>query len=263
MDYKKIISQGIAGFNEIFLTFPLENLKTRQQLIQNKNLSLSKIFYNTIKNESFFGLYRGMSINAISNIPRSIFRFSLFEYSKNNYYIISPFYTNIIAGINVGIWESIFFSIPIETIRTKIINNPNLQIKVLLKEEGIFGIYRGCSSTILRQSLNQGIRFSTYHFLITNDKNINEQKNEQKKFLYGCGAGFISTIFTQPIDVIKTRQQQLKDERKTIIEIFKDLSQNPKLFYKGFWLRSIRLSLAQGILFYTYDFCNKIYKKTD
>jgi solute carrier family 25 citrate transporter 1 len=257
MDYKKIISQGIAGFNEIFLTFPLENLKTRQQLKENKNLPLSKIFYNTIKNESFFGLYRGMSINAISNIPRSIFRFSLFEYSKNNYFIISPFYTNLIAGINVGIWESIIFSIPVETIRTKFIHNSNLQIKSLLKEEGIIGIYRGCSSTILRQSLNQGIRFSTYHFLITNDKHINEQKN----FFYGCGAGFISTIFTQPLDVIKTRQQQLKGEPKTIKEIFVELSYNPKLFYKGFLLRATRLSLAQGILFYTYDFCNKIYEK--
>jgi solute carrier family 25 (mitochondrial citrate transporter), member 1 len=256
MDYKKITSQGIAGFNEIFLTFPLENLKTRQQLIENKNLSLSKIFYNTIKNESPIGLYRGMSINAISNIPRSIFRFSLFEYSKNNYQIISQFYTNLIAGLNVGIWESIFFSIPVETIRTKLIHNPNLQIKVLLKDEGIFGIYRGCSSTILRQSLNQGIRFSAYNYFINNDK----QMSEQKKFLYGCGAGFISTIITQPIDVIKTRQQQLKFERKTMREIFGELSQNPKIFYKGFWLRATRLSLAQGILFYTYDVCEKIMK---
>lgn len=254
MDTKKIFSQGIAGFNEIFITFPLENLKTRQQLNENKNFSLSKIFYNTIKNESLFGLYRGISINAISNIPRSIFRFSIFEYSKKNYQIISPFYTNLIAGLNVGIWESIIFSIPIETIRTKIIHNPNLQIKVLLKEEGLLGIYRGCISTILRQSLNQGIRFSTYHFLITNDKNI----NEQRKFFYGCSSGFISTIITQPIDVIKTRQQQLKDERKTIKEIFGELYLNPKLFYKGFWLRAIKLSLSQGILFYTYDVCNRL-----
>jgi len=253
MDYKKIISQGIAGFNEIFLTFPLENLKTRQQIKENKNQSLSKILINTIKNESIFGLYRGMSINLISNIPRSIFRFSLFEYSKNNYQIISPFYTNLIAGLNIGIWESILFSIPVETIRTKLIHNSNLQIKMLLKDEGLIGIYRGFSSTILRQSLNQGLRFSIYHFFITNDKKI----NEQKKFLYGCGAGFISTIFTQPIDVIKTRQQQLKYERKTIIEIFNELSHNPLLFYKGFFLRAIRLSLAQGVLFYTYDICEK------
>lgn len=260
MDYKKITSQGIAGFNEIFLTFPLENLKTRQQLKENKQLSLSRIFSNTIKNESLIGLYRGMSINAISNIPRSIFRFSLFEYSKNNYQIISPFYTNLIAGLNVGIWESIFFSIPVETIRTKFIHNPNLQIKVLLKEEGILGIYRGCSSTILRQSLNQGIRFSTYNLLITMNKDGEGKMNELKKFGYGCFSGFISTLITQPIDVIKTRQQQLKDERKTIREIFGELYQNPKLFYKGFWLRATRLSLAQGILFYTYDVCEKLIK---
>jgi hypothetical protein len=256
MDYKKIISQGIAGFNEIFITFPLENLKTRQQLKENKNLPLSKIFINTLKNESPLGLYRGMSINLFSNVPRSIFRFSLFEYTKNNFQIISPFYTNLFAGLNVGIWESVFFSIPVETIRTKLIHNPKLQIKGLIKEEGILGIYRGCSSTILRQSLNQGIRFSTYNFFTSIDGEI----TDSKKFLYGCGAGFISTLITQPIDVIKTRQQQLITERKTIRDIFVELSQNKKLFYKGFWLRSVRLSFAQGILFYTYDVCERVLK---
>ena len=67
-------------------------------------------------------------------------------------------------------------------------------------------MYKGYLATLLKQSSNQGVRFLVF----TDTTKILQKKIEFKAlcdFMAGGFAGFCSTMFNNPVDVIKTRMQ--------------------------------------------------------
>lgn len=105
---------------------------------------------------------------------------------------------------------------PQETLKTRLIHDrisdaPKYRnvfhgIYTIASEHGPSGLYKGVGATILKQSTNQGVRFVVF----------DETKNKLAYFiktkvivdlLSGAFAGFCSTMFNNPIDVIKTKMQ--------------------------------------------------------
>jgi len=174
---------GLAGGIEICITYPFEYVKTQLQL-DSRYTSPVNCVKVTVKEHGFFGLYRGLSSLLVGSIPKAAVRFLAYEQFRGlladeNNKITRV--NNFLAGLSAGVTEAIFVVCPMETIKVKLIHDqlqPQPKYKGLVhgvssivRAEGLGGIYKGITATILKQGSNQAIRFLTY--------------DEVKKYLQG------------------------------------------------------------------------------
>ena len=212
---KNIIGGSLAGTVEALLTWPFENLKTQMQF-QGNNKTFFQTASNIYKSGGYMLFYRGLSPVLCFNIPKVISRFYSYDYSKD--YLQKKNITGniniIISGLFAGFVESTLITVPSETIKTKMIKNPQFSIKYIIKQERLKGLYQGYVPTLLRQSLNQASRFLFYQHY----KNYIVQKNSQFSSYHslqgGVFAGIFSVIISTPADVLKTQMQEGRREER-------------------------------------------------
>ena len=93
-------------------------------------------------------------------------------------------------------------------IHDKLSDNPKYRnvfvgVYKIIAEQGVAGVYKGYSATLMKQSSNQGIRFLVYE---DTNKFLGHYIKQQAvaNFLAGGFAGFCSVVCNNPIDVVKT-----------------------------------------------------------
>lgn len=185
----------------------------------------------------------------------------------------------LLCGLGAGVVEAIVAVTPMETVKVKFINDqrsgsPKFKgffhgVKTIVATEGISGVYKGLSPTIMKQGSNQAIRF----FVVENLKDMykgDDHKKEVPKLLvgvFGAVAGAASVYGNTPLDVVKTRMQGLeaakyKSTADCIVKIWKH--EGPLAFYKGTVPRLGRVCLDVAITFMIYDsfmdLFNKVWK---
>lgn len=142
---------------------------------------------------------------------------------------MSPIKAEMAAGAAAGFAQSIVVS-PVELLkirmqlqgkdeafvkkvfsfsdRFKYTNFIDCARKIYLYENGLKGIFRGYTCTVLREVPAFAIYFGSYAYLCQLCGAINEDNlSTYKLLLCGGSAGMISWFFTYPQDVIKTRLQ--------------------------------------------------------
>ena len=190
---KNIIGGSLAGTAEAIITWPFENLKTQMQF-QGNQQNIRQTAANIYKNGGLMSFYRGLPPVLFFNIPKVISRFYAYDYAKN--YLQTKNITgdsNIIAsGLFAGFVESTLVTVPSETIKTKMIKNPQLSIRHIIKQEGLQGLYQGYTPTLLRQSLNQASRFLFYQHY----KDYIIKKNKHFSTYHSLQGGVFAGIFS-------------------------------------------------------------------
>ncbi|KRT86257.1 mitochondrial carrier protein, partial [Oryctes borbonicus] len=194
---KGIIAGGITGGIEICITYPTEYVKTQLQLDEKGEKKQYKGIIDctkkTVQKHGFFGLYRGLSVLVYGSIPKSAVRFGAFETFKNHMVDergnLSPS-GRMLCGLGAGVCEAIFAVTPMETIKVKFINDrrrpvPEFKgfahgVGMIIKQEGIGGIYKGLTATILKQGSNQAIRFYVMETLKDKYRGGDPNKNVPK-----------------------------------------------------------------------------------
>ena len=138
------------------------------------------------------------------------------------------------AGLISGIIEALVVIIPMTTIQVKFITDLNqLQpqyknfyhgIKSIYHIEGIHGLYRGASPTLLKIAINMSFRFLIYNeltlwlsnqwnywFPSTSSSTTNSLSSSQRSTMIsmtaGALAGAITVVGNHPIDVVKSYMQ--------------------------------------------------------
>jgi hypothetical protein len=251
---KNIIGGSLAGTTEAILTWPFENLKTQMQF-QGNQQSIYQTAISIYKKGGLISFYRGLSPVLFFNIPKVISRFYAYDYSKN--YLQDKNIrgnTNIIlSGLFAGFIESTFITVPSETIKTKMIKNPELTIRNIIKKEGLKRLYQGYTPTLIRQSLNQASRFLFYQHYKDYINKKNSQFSPYHSLQGGIFAGIFSVIISTPADVIKTQMQEGKEEKiiQIITKIYKTSGING--FWRGSLARMLRVAPGQGVMFFTYE----------
>lgn len=129
---------------------------------------------------------------------------------------------------------------------------------VIWKEHGILGLYRGFVGTTLKQASATAFRMGTYNILKDFETKRDIQQNTLTSFANGSVAGVVTTLATQPLDVIKTRSQSAHgastvEAIKTIL-----LDYGVKGFWKGTSMRLGRTVFSGGILFTSYEAAVKV-----
>lgn len=123
----------------------------------------------------------------------------------------------------------------------------------LLKEKGVLGLYKGTLSTMLRD-----VTFSLIYFpLFANLNKLGPKRSNGESVFWvslisGCFSGAVSALAVNPIDVVKTRIQLLKNVEgqsyNGIVDAFVKIYKNEGLnaFFKGSAARMIVVSVFEN-----------------
>ena len=104
---------GITGACEISITYPTEYIKTVMQLYpeMNKKGAINCVKH-TIKENGFFGIYRGYGALLMFSVPKNYVRFGTYSYVKANVLTTPTKLNNFLCGICAGAMESTFVVTP-------------------------------------------------------------------------------------------------------------------------------------------------------
>ncbi|KIY66956.1 mitochondrial tricarboxylate transporter [Cylindrobasidium torrendii FP15055 ss-10] len=263
---------AIAGAIEAFVTYPTEFVKTRSQF-GGKRQSPIAIVKQTVVTQGFTGLYAGCGALVVGNAVKAGVRFVSYDHFKRKLQdsegkVSAP--RSLVAGLGAGMMEAIFAVTPSETIKTKLIDDahrPNPQYRglahgtvMIVKQEGITGIYRGLIPTMMRQGANSAVRFTTYSTLkqfVQGQARPGQQLPSTMTFGIGAIAGLVTVYTTMPLDVVKTRMQSLeaRTQYRNFIHCAYRIAteEGVRRFWTGTTPRLARLVLSGGIVFTVYE----------
>ncbi|XP_004931345.1 mitochondrial glutamate carrier 1-like [Bombyx mandarina] len=278
----KIINGGIAGIVGVSVVFPLDLVKTR---LQNQTVgpsgekqykSMLDCFKKTYAAEGYFGMYRGSAVNIILITPEKAIKLAANDMFRH-YLTLSdgslPVFRQMVAGGLAGACQ-IVITTPMELLKIQmqdagriaaqakaegrtIQRTTALELtKKLLRERGIFGLYKGVTATAARD-----VSFSVVYFPLfatLNDLGPKEGPGGHTpfwwSFISGCAAGSTAALAVNPMDVVKTRMQTLtkgSGERQytSIMDcVTKTLKyEGPTAFFKGGACRMIVIAPLFGI----------------
>ncbi|EAQ87470.1 hypothetical protein CHGG_04089 [Chaetomium globosum CBS 148.51] len=149
-------------------------------------------------------------------------RFMSFDSIKNHLSDPSGHLTatqSLFAGMVAGALESVAAVTPTERIKTAMIDDARGAKRyrssahaagILVKEQGITTLYKGLSSTTLKQCTTSAVRMGSYNMLKQMWQKSGMPQNSITTFALGAIAGTITVYATQPFDTIKSRTQSAK-----------------------------------------------------
>jgi len=272
-----LIAGGVAGISDALVCHPLDTIKTRIQLSRQ---TTTPFFAgkNIVKQEGFLALYKGLTAVALGIGPKLSMRFFSFEIYKQQLNAQDNPYKIFTAGLMSGVTEAVCIVTPIDVCKIRIqsqfssLAEPNKALKyknvfqtagTIVKEEGVSALYKGIIPTILRQSINQAVNFTAYHFL---KKNLMEYTNKEKlsswqHLILGGISGGMGPIVNCPIDVIKTRLQKqvivpgMESKYKGIFQgiALVQKEEGTMALWKGLGPRLMRIIPGQAITFMVYE----------
>jgi len=273
-----LVAGASAGAVEALVTYPSDFVKTRSQFGGTTEGPIA-VIKNTLRTKGFFGLYSGASALIIGNGAKSAVRFTTYDHIKHlladDQGKLTPA-RNVLAGLGAGTCEAIIAVTPSETIKTKMVQDarrPDPQYKGLIhgtgqiiKNEGLRGVYRGLFPVIMKQGTNSAVRFTSYQTLKQFIQGDQPDKRLSSAVTFGIGAiaGLITTYASMPFDVIKTRMQSLEartNYRNSFHCAYRIFTEEGIFrFWAGTTPRLVRLVLAGGIQFSTYEFVMKLFR---
>ncbi|ORY79387.1 putative mitochondrial tricarboxylate transporter [Protomyces lactucae-debilis] len=263
-----ILSGALAGGIEVSITYPAEYLKTIKQL--NRRLPAGQKEPIPPFGKAW---YTGCSTTITGNALKAAVRFLAFDSIKaalaDEDGKLSGGRT-LIAGFGAGICESLFAVTPFESVKTALIDDrkraqPRLNglvhgTKTIIREQGFTALYKGLFPTMMRQSANSAVRFSSYNFLKSAAQGSlapGEKLGIASTFAIGGCAGIITVYATMPLDTVKTRMQSLasRQEYKNSFHCFSRIVTEEGFFslWSGALPRLARLILSGGIVFTCYE----------
>src|SRR5438874_2621628 len=98
-------------------------------------------------------------------------------------------------------------------------------MKHIFRDEGVFGLFRGHSATILRIFPYAAIKFVTYEQIRNIVIRRKDQETPFRRLISGFLAGVTSVFFTYPLELIRVRLafETRKDSRSSLSTIIKTI----------------------------------------
>ncbi|AET39654.1 Ort1p Ecym_4629 [Eremothecium cymbalariae DBVPG len=268
--YHDILSGGIAGAVGKVVEYPFDTVKVRLQTqpVHVFPSALSCIRY-TYKNEGVWrGFYQGLGSPLVGAFLENAVLFVSF-----NKAIQAIDTTNIeygsttkvaLAGAFAGAWAS-FVLTPVELVKCKL-QVSNLRkdsksydaiwstIKSVIRQNGLQGMWRGQSSTFIRETVGGAVWFTTYETLKNWFASTREDGRvpTQGLLVSGASAGVSFNACVFPVDTIKSvMQTEHIGLSPAVLLVLKKYG--AKGFYRGIGITLIRAMPANAVVFYTYE----------
>ncbi|EFO21996.1 2-oxoglutarate/malate carrier protein [Loa loa] len=289
---------GIAGMGATLLVHPLDLLKNRMQLsglagknrMQLNGLSGKKesrsslhVLRSIITNEGFFAIYSGLSASLLRQATYTTTRLGIYtwlfeHFTKDG---TTSFGTKALIGSTAGAVGS-FVGTPAEVTLIRMCADGRLPpeqrrryknvldaLLRVIREEGVFTLWRGCGPTVLRAMTVNATQLAIYSQskeALLSTKFFEEGLTLQ--FAASMISGFATTVASMPIDIVKTRVQNMrtidgKPEYSGMWDVWSKVIRNEGFFslWKGFTPYYFRMGPHTMLTFIILEQLNAAYFK--
>ncbi|KAM7109346.1 solute carrier family 25 member 47 [Ciconia maguari] len=279
------IAGAIGGGLSTAVGYPLDTVKVRIQTERHYN-GIWHCIQETYRTEKVWGFYKGVSasvltVSVISSVSFGTYRNFLCTICKLRYGAADakPSKPDVsLAGGAAGAVRVVLMT-PSEVakVRMQTQRNPHPSVasaqpvskpkyrgslhclKVIAKEEGFGGLYKGCSALLCRDCSSSAIYFLTYSTLC--DWLTPAGKNKPGflvVLLSGGFAGVLAWGLATPMDVIKSRMQTDESDKhkyKGLIQCARESvrKEGAKVLFKGLGLNCMRAFPVNMVVFVTYE----------
>lgn len=267
-------SGAIAGVSEILVMYPLDVVKTRQQLATTSDYNGTiRCLKKIVAEEGVSRLYKGISAPILMEAPKRAIKFAANDewgkfYRKQFDIPVMTQSLAILTGATAGATES-FVVVPFELVKIQLqdktskFNGMGEVVKHIVKTGGPLGLYKGLESTMWRHvSWNAGY-FGLIHQVRTL---MPKPKTSTEKTLIDltCGTigGTFGTMLNTPFDVVKSRIQAGSTKYKWTLPSIATVAKEEGMgaLYKGFVPKVLRLGPGGGILLVVFTTCMDFFR---
>ena len=267
------------------ITFPMDLLKTRMQLGGTqgavKYRGLFHIVSHTHAADGISGFYKGASPALVRQFLYSGIRIMVFEkgksllgYNDQNQGFWARF---MLGGLGGGIASLV--TTPLDVCKIRLVNDTTRGkyrglvhcLQKTLADEGVFhGFYKGSSPNVYRALLINATSLATYDSTKSSLSNMFgiSESGLLNRFLSSFVTGFLSSVVSSPIDVVKTRYMnanksenmpKFKGPTDCFLQIFRN--EGIFAFYNGFSFLWMRIGPWAVIMFMTWDWSKDVAKR--
>ncbi|KAM7255725.1 hypothetical protein ACFE04_008623 [Oxalis oulophora] len=278
---KEFVAGGFGGIAGVISGYPLDTIRIRQQ--NSYSGSAISILRGVVATEGPFALYRGMGAPLASVTFQNAMVFQIYAILSRAFDSSSspkdpPSFKGVaLGGVGTGALQSVLLT-PVELIKirlqlqTKSVTNVNQAnnthngpisvAKNILKAEGLKGMYRGFTITVLRDAPAHGFYFWTYEYMreqLHPGCRKTGQETLNTMLIAGGLAGVASWVSCYPLDVMKTRlQSQNENSPKRyngIVDCFrKSVKQEGyNVLWRGLGTAVARAFVVNGAIFSAYE----------
>lgn len=262
--FVSLLSGAAAGTSTDLVFFPIDTLKTRLQ-------AKGGVFANG----GYRGVYRGLGSAVVASAPGASLFFVSYDYMKST---LKPKFQRLLPSASdqfidttvqmcsstIGEISACMVRVPSEVIKQRTQTHASHSswqtLKVILRNENGEGIrknlYRGWSTTIMREIPFTCIQFPLYEFLKKKWAQFDgvEKVAPWSGAVCGSIAGGIAAAATTPLDVLKTRLM-LSDRSVPVWQLAKDIYKEEgfKVFLSGIGPRTMWISAGGAIFLGMYE----------
>ncbi|KAJ1446274.1 mitochondrial carrier domain-containing protein [Pelagophyceae sp. CCMP2097] len=253
------------------LTLPIDITKLRLQTYTGGSTTQFAVARSIVVNEGFGALWKGIAPALLRQSSYTGLCLVLYEPMRD---CIAggaspedlPFYKRVMAGGAAGA-VSIFAMNPTDVLKARMQNSRvDLSMRTTVKEiwahSGVRGFWAGAAPNVARCFVGNACELGCYDqfkFMLCETKSPYARFAPDSTLTHlgaSTGAGFVSAIFSTPVDVLKTRLQSSAGlTNDTLFSLMVDIPRKEGFgtFYKGFWPLFQRKVVWTVIFYVSYE----------
>ncbi|XP_020710507.1 calcium-binding mitochondrial carrier protein Aralar1 isoform X5 [Athalia rosae] len=276
----RFVLGSIGGAVGATAVYPVDLVKTRMQN-QRTGSFIGELMYRNsidcfkkvIRHEGVTGLYRGLVPQLMGVAPEKAIKLTVNDFVRDKFMDKNgnlPIFGEIISGACAG-GSQVVFTNPLEIVKIRlqvageIAGGSKVSALSVVKELGLFGLYKGARACLLRDVPFSAIYFPTYAHLKTKMADEGGYNTPVSLLIAGAMAGVPAAALVTPADVIKTRLQVVARQGQTTYNGVTDCArkiyreEGARAFWKGATARVLRSSPQFGVTLFTYELLQRLF----
>ncbi|XP_045447001.1 calcium-binding mitochondrial carrier protein Aralar1 [Melitaea cinxia] len=271
---------SIAGAVGASAVYPIDLVKTRMQN-QRTGSFIGEVAYRNswdcfkkvVRHEGVFGLYRGLVPQLIGVAPEKAIKLTVNDLVRDKLMDKKGNITlggEILAGACAGASQVVFTN-PLEIVKIRlqvageIAGGGKVRALSVVKDLGLFGLYKGAKACLLRDVPFSAIYFPAYAHVKAKFADENGYNHPLTLLAAGAIAGVPAASLVTPADVIKTRLQVVARSGQTtysgVIDATRKIyaEEGARAFWKGAIARVFRSSPQFAVTLVTYEILQRLF----
>ncbi|KAF4518896.1 hypothetical protein B566_EDAN015288 [Ephemera danica] len=277
----RFILGSVGGAVGATVVYPIDLVKTRMQN-QRTGSFIGELMYRNsfdccrkvIRHEGVLGLYRGLVPQLMGVAPEKAIKLTVNDLVRDKFMDKNgnlPVFGEVIAGACAG-GSQVIFTNPLEIVKIRLqvageIATIGTKISAVqvVKDLGLFGLYKGAKACFLRDVPFSAIYFPAYAHMKVKLADENGYNHPISLLCAGAIAGVPAASLVTPADVIKTRLQVVARQGQTTYNGVIDAAQKIyreegfRAFWKGATARVFRSSPQFGVTLLVYEILQRLF----